>query len=931
MAAREAYPENYVRAIGAVESAPREPGRRYGTMTGIAPEPGAVHGRAHRAPEPGATPPPGPRGGSQAGGQDTLTDALDEALSTGLAQAVQATGAYGGVAYLRSPDRRALVLAKVAGLSVSLVDPWARIPVHSAMPAAEAFSTGRIVFLADAGETMRRFPQLALGMPYAFASATASVRCGDEVYGAIVLLWPATPGQALTGARRRRLRAACVRLGTVLAEIGGRGEPVEYDGLPTAAPLWTPVLSPIRVGLFDWNTQTGAFDADEVLCELFGVAPGDFDGRAATLADRVVSGGGREFREAAGRAVDTGRVLAWRLQVEGEGGVRRLLELWGRVPDDSGPHLVGAVLDLGFGAAAAEAVERLRDGVFSLDPDGRITYANRNLQGMLGVRLEDVIGRTPWEAFPWLADPSYEDRYRAAMLSQQPGAFLARTPHDRWLAFSLYPDPYGVTGKVVPVGPPPGAPGGRGTESGGRPAPPQTPTLPATPARLGAIYHVLQMAGALTEAVSVDEVCEVVADQILPAFGGQELAVYIVRDERFHLVRQTGYPDGFLDRFEGVTSEAVLPGVDVLTHGVPIFFESVSDLVGAYPGIAVDEMSSWAFLPLIASDRPVGSCILGFNRRHVFSPEERSVLTALSGLIAQALERARLFDAESALARGLQHALLPHRLPDLPHLEVAARYLPGTQGMEIGGDWYDVIDTGDAVALVIGDVEGHNVAAAAIMGQLRSAVRAFTTGGKEPGQVVACTNRLLADLDPGLFASCCYVELDRRTGVCRMVRAGHPPPVVCGPDANTHVLDVAGGTLLGVDRSSDYPVTRVVLRPGSLLALYTDGLVEDAGDDIGNGIERLRASLARCGSARGTAQATVPVAAIADRLVREAGRVTDRADDVALLLTRWTGQGKKGTDTRIDTGTDARTDARTDGESRRRNGVENHGHAERPA
>ncbi|MGW0662320.1 SpoIIE family protein phosphatase [Streptodolium elevatio] len=904
-------------------------------MTGIAPEPGAVHRRAH-GPQPPAHPAHGPPAPGP-GGHDTLTDALDEALSTGLAQAVQATGAYGGVAYLRSPDRRALVLAKVAGLSVSLVDPWGRIPVHGAMPAAEAFRTGRIVFLADAGETVRRFPQLALGMPYAFASATAAVRCGDEACGAIVLLWPATPGQGLTGARRRRLRAACVRLGNVLAEIAGRGEPVEYDGPPTAAPLWTPVLSPIRVGLFDWNTETGAFAADDVLCELFGVPPADFDGRATTLADRVVSGGGREFREAARRAVDTGRVLAWRLQVEGEGGVRRLLELWGRVPDDSGPHLVGAVLDLGFGAAAAEAVERLRDGVFSLDPDGRITYANRNLQGMLGIRLEDVIGRTPWEAFPWLADPSYEDRYRAAMLSQQPGAFLARTPHDRWLAFSLYPDPYGVTGKVVPVGPPPGAPGGRGTEHDDRPAPP--PTLPATPARLGAIYHVLQMAGALTEAVSVDEVCEVVADQILPAFGGQELAVYIVRDGRFHLVRQTGYPEGFLDPFEGVTTDAGLPGVDVLTHGVPIFFESVSDLTGAYPGIPVDEMSSWAFLPLIASDRPVGSCILGFGRRHVFSPEERSVLTALSGLIAQALERARLFDAESALARGLQHALLPHRLPDLPHLEVAARYLPGTQGMEIGGDWYDVIDTGNAVALVIGDVEGHSVAAAGIMGQLRSAVRAFSTGGKEPGQVVACTNRLLADLDPGLFASCCYIELDTRTGVCRIVRAGHPPPIVCGPDADAHVLDVAGGTLLGVDRSSDYPVTRVVLRPGSLLALYTDGLVEDAGDDIGNGIERLRASVAR-GHPPGGSRATVAVADLADRLVREAGRVTDRADDVALLLTRWTGQGERGGETRVDTGTatgtddtgtDTETNAGADGEHRRPNEVENHGHAERPA
>ncbi|NUS50378.1 MAG: SpoIIE family protein phosphatase, partial [Nocardioidaceae bacterium] len=406
------------------------------------------------------------------------------------------------------------------------------------------------------------------------------------------------------------------------------------------------------------------------------------------------------------------------------------------------------------------------------------------------------------------------------------------------------------------------------------------PAVRAAPARLGAIYHVLQMAGALTEAVTVDEVCEVVADQILPAFGGHELAVYIVRDQRFHLVRQRGYPEGFLDQFEGVPTDAGLPGVEALTRAAPIFVTSPRELRSAYPGIALDEMSSWAFLPLIASDRPVGTCILGFDHEHDFTLEERSVLTALSGLIAQALERARLYDSEFVLARGLQHALLPHRLPTLPHLEVAARYLPGTQGMEIGGDWYDVIDTGGTVALVIGDVEGHSVAAAATMGQLRSAVRAFATARQGPGEVVSRTNQLLADLDPGLFASCCYLELDPLRGEILGARAGHPPPLLREPDGHTWTVELPGGALLGVDRASEYPVTPLTLRSGSLLALYTDGLVEDVGSDIDHGIERLRRSLARASDGE--------VPDLADRLVRDAGRVVERADDVAVLLTRWT-------------------------------------------
>ncbi|GCD94991.1 SpoIIE family protein phosphatase [Embleya hyalina] len=803
--------------------------------------------------------------------------------------AVRATGAYAGVVYLRSPDRRSLVLAKVAGLAVSLLGPWSRVPVTGALPAPEAYRTGRTVFLADDGDTMRRFPQLALGMPYAYASASAPVRGagsgsgggnGGETFGVVTLMWPASPGRGLPAARRRGLRAAAKRLGNALGARSGPGTDIAYDGPPTVTMLPTDTFPLIRVGLFDWNVTTGDFDADEELCELFGVAPADFDRRAATLAARVVSGGGREFREAAHRAVETGRVLAWRLQVAGPDGTCRPLEVWGRIPEDEtggrARHLVGAVLDLGAGAAAAEAVERLRDGVFSLDGEGRVTYASRNLADLLGVRLEDVLGRTPWDALPWLADPAYEDRYRAAMLSQQPGSFLARTPRDRWLAFSLYPDSYGLTGKVVPVAPPPGASDAAHVAEAA--PPPAAPETEAAPPRLGAIYHVLQMAGALTEAVSVGEVCEVVADQILPAFGGRELAIYVVRDERFFLALESGYPEGFLDRFEGVPLDAALPGVEALTRGVPIFIESAEELTAAYPGIPLDEMSAWAFLPLIASDRAVGSCILGFDRRHAFTPEERSVLTALSGLIAQALERARLYDAEFALARGLQHALLPHRLPTLPNLEVVARYLPGTQGMEIGGDWYDVIDTGRAVDLVIGDVEGHSVAAAGTMGQLRSAVRAFATGGQRPDEVVSCTNRLLADLDPGLFASCCYIELDPESGRAEAVRAGHPPPLLRGADGRTRVVELPGGPLLGVDRAAEYPVTRMALEPGSVLALYTDGLVEEVGVDLDRGIDRMRASLSHA--------ADSTLSDVADRMLRDAGRLTERADDVAVLLTR---------------------------------------------
>ncbi|MGW7310263.1 PP2C family protein-serine/threonine phosphatase, partial [Streptomyces sp. NPDC054835] len=374
-----------------------------------------------------------------------------------------------------------------------------------------------------------------------------------------------------------------------------------------------------------------------------------------------------------------------------------------------------------------------------------------------------------------------------------------------------------------------------------------------------------------------------VTEELLPAFGGRQLAIYLLSERHLYLAWETGFPTGFLEPFDGVRLDARMPGVETLTTGRPLFFESMEQLGAAYPGLPLDAHSgARAFLPLIASGRPVGSCILGFDRPRGFTAEERTVLTALAGLIAQALERAQRYDSESALARGLQDALLPHRLPVHEGVDTVGRYLPGTEGMEVGGDWYDVIETGrqGQLALVIGDVQGHGVAAAATMGQLRSAVRAFALGGHRPQDVVRGTNRLLIDLDPGQFASCCYVVLDAETGAVQAARAGHPQPLVRRADGTTEVVELAGGVVLGVDSTATYPVTRLHLDPGEVLALFTDGLVERPGTDIDEGIERLRRTFAATG--------TAALPDTADRLIREARQSADRPDDIALLLAaRW--------------------------------------------
>ncbi|MFJ9443502.1 PAS domain-containing protein [Kitasatospora sp. NPDC101235] len=525
------------------------------------------------------------------------TDRRTEHRRDGLfAEAVRrvlgSTGAYGALVYLRSRDRRSLVLRTITGVPLAVMSPFRRVAAAGPLPVAVCFRTGHVITLTGTEDTMRRFPQLAVGLPYDFASACVPVAHGEERFGVLSGLWPASD-EGVPEPAVRRLAEVAERLGGELAELAEPGQPMEPGGEVAVVELPPPAASATRAGLFDWDVATGALAADERFREIFGFGPGEFDGTVAALNNRVAPGDLPEFRAAARIALQRGEVLAARVRVLGPDGLPYPVELWARVPvaiSDGRTHLVGAVLDVRSLTDAAAAVERLHEGVFSLDPDGRICYANRATEPLLRARREDLLGHHPWDVLPWLADPFYENRYRAALLSQRPTAFLAAHPPDGWLAFSLYPDPHGVTGRVVAAEAPPGA---------------AEPLAAPPPARtgVGSTHHLLQLASALTEAVTVRDVCRAVAEELLPAIGGQELAIYAVRDQRLHLLSQTGYPDGFLDAFESTPVDARVPGAETLSTGTPIFFESVRELAATYPGLTLDEMGAWAFLPLIASGR----------------------------------------------------------------------------------------------------------------------------------------------------------------------------------------------------------------------------------------------------------------------------------------------------------------------------------------
>ncbi|WP_322500440.1 SpoIIE family protein phosphatase [Streptomyces rochei] len=511
--------------------------------------------------------------------------------------------------------------------------------------------------------------------------------------------------------------------------------------------------------------------------------------------------------------------------------------------------------------ALAAFVDRLPGGSCGLDANGRITFITPAAAGLVGADRAELVGALPWEALPWMDVPQVEDRYRAALVSRLPQAFTVLRPPRTWLAFELYPDSTGISVRITRGEPDDGA----GEQA--------LPT--AGPGRATVLYHLMHLASTLTEAVGVQEVVDQTADQLLPALGAQAMVLMTAEDGRLRIVGHRGYRAELMDRFDGIPLSSEVPGADVMATGVPGFFATFAEMADAYPAtVHEDGMAAWAVLPLIASGRPIGSLLLSYERPHAFPPGERAALTSLAGLVGQALDRARLYDAKHHLAHRLQSALLPHTLPRVPGLRVAARYLPAARGLGVGGDFYDLIRLDEHTAgAAIGDVQGHNVDAAALMGQVRTAVHAHATVGAAPGDVLARTNRLLTDLDPGLFTSCAYVHLDLATRRACLATAGHPPPLLRHPDGRTELLGVPPGLLLGIEPDIRYPAREFALPPGSVLALYTDGLVEAPGVDLDDATAALAGLLEHADAA--------DLDATADALIRHA---PTPGDDIALLL-----------------------------------------------
>ncbi|MFK8906577.1 PP2C family protein-serine/threonine phosphatase [Streptomyces sp. YS-3] len=282
-------------------------------------------------------------------------------------------------------------------------------------------------------------------------------------------------------------------------------------------------------------------------------------------------------------------------------------------------------------------------------------------------------------------------------------------------------------------------------------------------------------------------------------------------------------------------------------------------------------------IPLTAR-RLLGVLILTADRR--FAPDESVMLVELARRTATALDNARRYEQHRDTAEALQRAQLTD-LPATSHLRLAARYLPATHGLNIGGDWYDAFPQPDGSLLaVIGDVTGHGLRAAVMMGQLRTALRAYAFEGDGPGQILTRLHGMLRHLQPDLYATAAIVRFRPGDPTVVWAAAGHPPPVVRAPDGSVHILDSRPGIMLGIPMSYEYQDHTAHLPPGSTLALYTDGLVERRSAGIDVGIGRLTEALGALAPTYLREDLDTAAEALLEPMLYD----SERDDDVCLLL-----------------------------------------------
>ena len=657
---------------------------------------------------------------------------------------------------------------------------------------------------------------------------------------------------------------------------------------------WGLAIDAAGIGSFDWDLVTGRLSWDDRMLELFGYDRAAFSSDLAAFTDRLHPDDADRVLEVLQAAIDSCGVFEAEYRVRHPSGGTRWVQSRGRaLPDERGiaVRLLGAAHDTTSqrlsDARVARVLESMPAAFFSLGRDWTFTHVNAQAERLLGLGRDDLVGGVVWELFPAAVGSEFEVQYRGAMDSGQQATFEAYYPPplDSWYEVRAWPSPEGLSVYFLDI-----TERRRSEEAARRDS-----------RRLALIARVSDtLSTALIDRRGGHGALQELLHAVIPELGDWAIASLVGDDGRLHDVaswhrdpdRRPVAARYARVRLGALTSTA--PIVDALATGDVTVVPDVAAAVGRSlpPGEARDaywqlDPGTAVALALVARGRVLGAMSLYRDQgREPMDAADRATLREVADRAALALDSAALHEQQRRMAGELQRSLLTDP-PEPDHCQIEVRYVPAVQAAQVGGDWYDAfLQPGGVTVVAIGDVVGHDTAAAAAMGQLRSLLRgiAYSSGGG-PAAVLTDLDRAMAGLQVHTLATAAVARLeqepvDRERGETRLCwsSAGHPPLLVLHPDGRVEALATERADLmLGVDPLAVRREQVAVLSGGATVVLYTDGLVEGPDLPLDDGVARLTELLAELGE--------LPLGELCDQLLTRM-RPRGSEDDVALVAVR---------------------------------------------
>ena len=543
-------------------------------------------------------------------------------------------------------------------------------------------------------------------------------------------------------------------------------------------------------------------------------------------------------------------------------------------------RLVGAPCPAGerHGAELVRFLETMPAAFFFLDPQWRFRYVNAEAERLMGRPRSDVLGASLWETFPHLVGSVIGETYRSAATTGRPMTFetAPQAARDSWVEVRVWPGPDGLAVYVLD------ATDRRDAEESGRRATARAALL----ARVSA---------ELTGELDTESALGRLAQLVVPVLTDGCIVTVVDREGRARDVGSWHVDPARRPLLQAYTAVRLdsLPAtspVDRALHAGTPATESVDAVLRLMPPgtsrdlLAALQPETAVVLPLTADARTVGVLTLYLDAGRVMSADELDTARQVAAEAGRAVARVHRQSQQAQLAEALQRSLLTDP-PATRESEIVVRYVPAAEAARVGGDWYDAFRQRDGrPVLVIGDVVGHDTEAAAAMGQLRALLRGIAHySGAGPAEVLRGLDEAIADMHTDTLATAAVARLERSchgNGASRLrwANAGHPPPIVVGPDGDTTVLGgPVGDLMLGVDCSVDRPESVVEIAPASTVLLYTDGLIERRGSTLDEGMARLVDHLVEL--------AGKPLEELCDALLDRMLQGTPQ-DDVAIVAVR---------------------------------------------